>query len=147
MSTSLLYHAFGISGYKYQKTRYEGGTIIFKIISSKAHRCACCNSRKVIKRGTSLRRFHTVPIGNKPCFIELDVQRLACLECKKVRFISPGFAPRHCRYTHIFKRHVLSLSSSMTIKALAGYLHTGWDLIDPNDGYPFFLRMHRYNQL
>jgi len=129
MSTSLLYHAFGIKGYKHQATRFESGTMIFKITPSKRHRCPCCNSRNVIKRGTRLRRFQTLPIGNKPCFIELDVQRLACLSCEKVRFISPGFAPRHCRYTHSFKRLVLSLSSSMTIKALAGYLHTGWDLI------------------
>ena len=130
MSTSLLYHAFGITGnYKYQATHYDKGTIVFKIIPTKPYRCPCCNSSAVIKRGTRLRRFQTVPIGKKACFIELKVQRLACQTCKKLRFISPCFAPRHCRYTHAFKRLVLSLSSSMTIKALAGHLNTGWDLV------------------
>ena len=31
MSTSLLYHAFGIRGYEYTRTRYEGGAVIFSI--------------------------------------------------------------------------------------------------------------------
>ena len=31
MSTSLLYHAFGIRGYRYVKTKYVGGEIIFTI--------------------------------------------------------------------------------------------------------------------
>jgi hypothetical protein len=31
MSTSLLYHGFGLVGYKYIRTRYEKGTIIFKV--------------------------------------------------------------------------------------------------------------------
>ncbi len=130
MSTSLLYHAFGITeGYKYQVTYYEKGTVVFKIIPTKPYRCPCSNSRAVIKRGTRLRRLMTVPIGNKTCFIELKVQRLAYQACEKLRFISPCFAPRHCSYTHEFKRLVLSLSSSMTIKALAGHLNTGLDLV------------------
>ena len=28
MSTSLLYHAFGIRGYEYTRTLYESGTVI-----------------------------------------------------------------------------------------------------------------------
>jgi len=31
MSISLLYHAFDIKGYKYIHTRYENGTVIFRI--------------------------------------------------------------------------------------------------------------------
>jgi hypothetical protein len=31
MSTSLLYHAFGIRGYKYKNTKYEGGSVHFNI--------------------------------------------------------------------------------------------------------------------
>lgn len=31
MSTSLLYHAFGIRGYKYVKAEYERGKVIFTI--------------------------------------------------------------------------------------------------------------------
>ncbi len=84
VSTSLLDHAFGISGgYKYQARYDEKGTRVFKIIPTKPYPCLCCNSRAVIKRGTRLRRFQTLPIGNKTCFIELKVQRLACQACEK----------------------------------------------------------------
>ena len=31
MSTSLLYHAFGIRGYQYTRTQYQGGRIFFTI--------------------------------------------------------------------------------------------------------------------
>lgn len=130
MSTSLLYHAFGIpTGYQHQATRFEGGNLIFRITYTRRHRCPCCRSRSTIRRGTQYRRYRTVPIGRKSCFIELDVQRVACQSCGQVRFALPAFAPEHCHYTNAFKRLVLSLSSSMTIKALAGYLGVGWDLI------------------
>jgi len=31
MSTSLLYHAFGVRGYHYQRTEYAGGSVTFAI--------------------------------------------------------------------------------------------------------------------
>ena len=31
MSTSLLYHAFGIRGYRYSRTEYHNGQVIFTI--------------------------------------------------------------------------------------------------------------------
>jgi hypothetical protein len=31
MSTSLLYHAFGVRGYTYRKTEYVDGSVIFTI--------------------------------------------------------------------------------------------------------------------
>lgn len=130
MSTSLLYHAFGIpTGYQHQSTRFERGEIVFTIAYVRKHRCPCCRSRSTIRRGTQRRRYRTVPIGRKSCFIELDVQRVACESCGQIRFALPSFAPAQCRYTNAFKRLVLSLSSSMTIKALAGYLCVGWDLV------------------
>jgi hypothetical protein len=32
MSTSLLYHAFGIRGYKYKNTKYEGGSVHISVL-------------------------------------------------------------------------------------------------------------------
>jgi hypothetical protein len=34
MSTSLLYHAFGVRGYKYVRSEYENGQVIFTIYQS-----------------------------------------------------------------------------------------------------------------
>ena len=45
MSTSLLYHAFGIRGYKYSRTDYQGGHTIFTIHQDpKTCRCSACGS-------------------------------------------------------------------------------------------------------
>ena len=48
MSTSLLYHAFGIRGYQYVRTEYEGGKTVFTIRQElKTCRCEACGSRDV----------------------------------------------------------------------------------------------------
>jgi hypothetical protein len=40
MSTSLLYHAFGIRGYDYVRTDYQDAQVIFTI-SQDPHDCRC----------------------------------------------------------------------------------------------------------
>jgi len=51
MSTSLLYHAFGIIGYFYQSTSYISGAVIVAIRDdSWRPRCPVCRSRKEIER-------------------------------------------------------------------------------------------------
>jgi hypothetical protein len=41
MSTSLLYHGFGIRGYSYVNTAYEGGKVMFTIRQERGDlRCA-----------------------------------------------------------------------------------------------------------
>ncbi len=131
MSTSLLFHAFGIpSGYQYQSTRYESGEVCFVIKEKKHHlRCAGCDSRNVILRGNHLRRFRTLPIGNRPVWIEFAVPRLECCDCRSVRQARIYFANGSTRYTRRFRTLVLVLSRHMTIKAVADYLHVGWDLV------------------
>ncbi len=48
MSTSLLYHAFGIRGYDYVKTDYREGRVVFTIHRRPhTYRCPLCGSRRV----------------------------------------------------------------------------------------------------
>ena len=48
MSTSLLYHAFGIRGYQYTRTDYHDGQVIFTIEQEpQTCRCPACGSREV----------------------------------------------------------------------------------------------------
>ncbi|MFU8781243.1 MAG: transposase family protein, partial [Kiritimatiellia bacterium] len=85
MSTSLLYHAFGIHGYQYVRTLFEKGAIVFRITRNEhGLRCPDCNWRGVKRRGIVLRRFRTLPIGSTPVFIELAIQRIECLRCQIV---------------------------------------------------------------
>ena len=130
MSTSLLYHGFSLVGYDYVRTRYEGRNITFTIHHKRSKlRCPVCRSRKVIMRGTTRRRFRSIPIGFKNVFFDLDVQRVGCLRCGTIRQVSLGFADPRFSYTHAFERYALELSKHMTIQDVAGHLSVSWDVI------------------
>lgn len=130
MSTSLLYHAFGIVGYIYQSTRYIAGNIIVAIQEDRRKlRCPVCRRREVICRGKQTRCFQALPIGRKTVYIDLPVQRVECSKCQVVRQVKVRFADENKRYTHSFARLVLDLSRHMTIQAVARHLGVSWDLV------------------
>jgi len=130
MSTSLLYHGFGIRGYQYVKTAYEGGQVIFTIAQERGDlRCAACGCRRVIRRGFEVRRFRSLPIGARPVQIVLEVARVGCADCGKVRQVPVDFADERRCYTHAFERYALELSQRMTIRDVAEHLQVGWDLV------------------
>jgi len=80
-------------------------------------------------RGTTRRRFRSIPIGFKNVFFDLDVQRVGCLRCGTIRQVSLGFADPRFSYTHVFERYALELSKHMTIQDVAGHLSVSWDVI------------------
>jgi len=130
MSTSLLYHGFGLIGYTYVRTAYEEGHVVFTVTHKreKLH-CPECGSRDLILKGCSPRRFRTVPIGPKAIFLDLDVQRVACRQCDTVRQVELGFADSRLSYTRAFERYVVELSRHMTILDVARHLHVSWDTV------------------
>ena len=130
MSTSLLYHAFGIIGYFHQSTSFIAGAIIVAIRDDCWRlRCPVCRSREVRNRGKQVRRFRTVSIGRKAVYIDLAVQRVECIKCQTVRQVRIRFVDEHKRYTRAFERLVLDLSRQMTIQAVVRYLGVSWDLV------------------
>ena len=130
MSTSFLYHAFSIRGYSYVNTRYEKGSVIFTIRQeSHTLRCSACGNRRVIRRGNQLRRFRSVPIGNRRVWIEFAVPRVLCLACGLVRQVKIRFADARKRFTRAFERYVLGLCRFATIKDVARHLGVSWDVI------------------
>ena len=93
MSTSLLYHGFGIQGYHYVWTTYNDGQVIFSIKPVPFSLCCpICGSKDLKRRGTITRMFKTVPIGTKAVFIQLPVQRVQCLCCNAIRQAKKPFA-------------------------------------------------------
>ena len=130
MSTSLLYHAFGVRGYRYVKTAYVEGEVVFTIEQPReSYRCAACGSDRVIGRGQNCRQFRTVPIGSKPVCLTLAVPRVECHECGAVRQVKIGFADPRVSYTKAFERYALELSQYMTIQDVADHLCISWDVI------------------
>ena len=130
MSTSLLYHAFGVRGYRYVKTEYGGGEVVFTIEQPReSYRCPACGSDHVIGRGQNRRRFRSVSIGGKAVYLILAVPRVKCHDCGVVRQVKLGFADPRVSYTKAFQRYALELSRHMTIQDVANHLSISWDVI------------------
>ena len=130
MSTSLLFHGYGIRGYEYQKTEYVGGEIHFYIRQDPLnYRCPVCGTRSIIRKGTVLRRFRSLPIGRKPVWICLAVQRVLCQACDVLRQVKVSFARFRRRYTRALERFIIELSRHMTIKDVASHLRVSWDTV------------------
>jgi transposase len=130
MSTSLLYHAFGLRGYHYVRQTFQEGEIRFRIEQPRQRlRCSACGSDDVWAQGGIERSFRTVPIGSKPVHIEFKVPRVRCFECDKVRQVKVGFAQPKKHYTRAFERYALDLSRHMTIQDVAEHLQVSWDTI------------------
>jgi transposase len=130
MSTSLLYHAFGIVGYHYVSQHFHEGQVNFCIEQPRERlRCPQCGDEDVWVRGHQERTFRTVPIGSKPTSVTLDVARVWCPVCDSVRQVKIGFADPKKRYTRSFERYALELSRHMTIKDVAEHLQVSWDTI------------------
>ena len=130
MSTSLLYHAFGIRGYQYTRTQYQGGRIIFTIHQGpESCCCSSCGSARVIRRGQVVRQFRSLPIGGRATFVVLPIPRVECQTCGTVRQVEVSFADPRRSYTSCFERYALELGRRMTIRDVAVHLGVGWDLI------------------
>jgi len=130
MSTSFLYHAFGIRGYDYIRTEYPNAQVIFTIAQDPHdRRCPACGSRDVISRGHAERRFRSLPIGRRPTAVVLPIPRVECRGCGAVRQVKVPFADPRRSYTKAFERYALELLRHMTIKDVARHLDVGWDTI------------------
>ena len=72
MSTSLLYHRFGIVGYRYVNQIFVAGTTVFRIEQARERlRCSHCGSNEVWAQGGVERVFRGLPIGKQPTLIEI----------------------------------------------------------------------------
>lgn len=130
MSTTLLYHGFGVRDYRHVKTKYVAGGVIFTIERRpETCRCSACGSANVWRQGAVVRRFRTLPIGSRRVELEARIPRLKCRDCGVVRQADVGLAERRRSYTRAFQRYVLELSRHMTIKDVARHLGVSWDMV------------------
>jgi transposase len=123
MSTSLLNHVFGIRGYTYTRTDYQGGQAIFAIHQDpKTCVCSACGSAQVRSRSRVDRRVRAVPVDRRSTFIVLPISRVECQV--KIPFADPWRS-----YTSAFERYALELGRRMTIHDVAIHLNVSWDVI------------------
>jgi transposase len=130
MSTSLLYHAFGVRGYEYVRTEYQGGQTTFTIRQEdKTLRCPACGSKDVRPKGRIERRFRSLPIGRRATIVALPIPRVSCDACRVVRQVEVAFADPRRSYTKSFERYALELARCMTILDVARHLGVSWDVV------------------
>jgi hypothetical protein len=70
---SFLYHAFGVKGYRYLRTRYEGGGIVFEIEPD--HEPEVAEGEHLRRRGFRWRTVRAVSIGWKPVELRVKIPR------------------------------------------------------------------------
>lgn len=93
MSTSLLYHGFGLKHQEYLKTEYDKGSVIFHIRTKAPNLCCSgCGSHNVVRKGINKRKFRTLPIGLKTVYLIAHLQRLYCNDCGITRQETVHFA-------------------------------------------------------
>ncbi len=130
MSTSLLYHMFGIRGYEYRKVDFFQGRACFTIEQPRErYRCSECGSAAVHAQGHKERLLQTVPIGLKPTFVLLKVARVICFQCAHTRQVKVPFTEPRRTYTRSFERYALELSRVTTIQDAALHLDVSWDIV------------------
>lgn len=132
MSTSLLYHCYGLTEQKYLSTEYKENKVIFKVKTKKDKlRCANCGCKRgLIKRGTQERDFLVPPMGEgKRVIVRATLQRLECGNCGKVLREKPCFAEQKKSYTKAFARYINDLCRLMTIKDVSAMTGASWDTI------------------
>ena len=130
MSTSLLYHAWGLRGYRLEATDFAEGATVFRVRQNDDTLCCGhCGARNVMRQGVVVRRFRALPIGHKPVWLELPIQRLWCPKCNQTRQVKLAFADERRSYTHSFERYALDLGRHMTIQDVAQHLGVSWDVI------------------
>lgn len=129
-TTSLIYHAFGVRGYRVRRTEYVGGEVHVTIEQPASKlRCSVCRSRRVIRRGGRTRRFRGLPIGPRRVWFVLLVPRLECKHCGVVRQAEIPLAPGQHSYTKRFARYVVELARCMTIGDVAEHLAVSWNVV------------------
>ena len=129
MTSSELYHGFGLEGYRTVATRFEGGKIILEVESTRPARCPGCGCVHVIGRGHCHREFKAPPIGSKQVVIRLAIPRVQCSVCRLVRQVKVSFAHVRRRYTKRLEKYVLGLLRSATIKDVAAIVGLSWDVV------------------
>lgn len=130
MTTSLLFHIYGLRDQQLLSTDYKGSVMTVKVKTKKEKlQCAYCSSWRVIKSGTKERVFQGIPMGSRPVYIRFNLQRLECKDCKRIRQEKIKFAKAKSPYLNSFRRYILELSQLGTIADVANHLGIGWDMV------------------
>lgn len=130
MSTSILYHTFGVREYWHVATEYREGETVFHLEKAPEKQwCSECQSREVIKKGAESRLLRTLPVGSRRVWLHLHLHRLQCRSCGALKLEPLLIADAKCHYTRALARYVCELSRWMTLDAIARHLGLQWKTV------------------
>lgn len=131
MSTQILYHAFGVVGYRHVSFHNEGGELVWVIERPRGKlRCKACGKACVHKVGTSsVRDLSTLPVGPKKVKLRVTVSRLFCLACRVTLAEDCPLAEGNRHYTRTLDRYAVMLCRVMTISDVSKHLGLSWDTV------------------
>ena len=120
MSTSVLYRALGIWGYKHQSISESSGWIRLRVRHAGNRPCCPdCKRNNIRLRGTVSRSWQSPPIGNRTVTVFAKVPRVECRDCNVTRVVPVPFADPNRSYTRSLERMVIELRGRMTLKDVA----------------------------
>ena len=123
---SLLYHGFGIKGYRYRRTRYEKGEIIFEL--EPEERPEVPQGQKLMRRGSVAGCAHG---GHRAEARGVEGEGAAMVEHDDGRGIRavPPFVEAYTKITRKLGCLIVDLARFMTLSDIAGWLRLSWDTV------------------
>ena len=128
MSTSILYHAFGLKGIVYRATDFFADTLIFRAeMNKQVIRYPDWGCRRIIFKGLKRWWFQMGPVGRKKCLPDLVLHRVQCCQCSALWWPTLPFMIGTRRFVLSFALTVLDMLKFGTIRSVAEYLGVGWE--------------------
>ena len=133
MSTSDLYHIWGVKGFtQLPSPKYEAKGTPYKLEpQAQLIRCPDCGSADVIRKGAVKRTLRGPQVGDREAvFFEIDVPKVKCKACGTVKQIAPGIADPKKSYTRAFAKAAMSMLFGCTVLFVSVFLGVSWNLVN-----------------
>ncbi len=132
MPRAVFYSAFGLNGYRLLEHELREGRLYLHAVRC-LNRCSHCWSWRVIQKGTKTRVLRTVPIGEKPVLVVVQMRRFWCRDCRRTRYERLGIADPKKHYTHVMEHLVMALCMRMTVQDVAKFTGLHWATVKAID--------------
>ena len=131
MSDWMLYHVWGIRGYRTVRCENLAKNACVAHIEPlpSVIRCPRCGSKDVVRKGSKRRLFLGTPIGRLRMYFEAEIPRVRCDHCQITRQVRIPFAEEKHRHTRQFARFALELAQITTTQLAAEHLGVSWDTV------------------
>jgi transposase len=131
MSEWMLYHVWGIRGYRptqWDKFGQQAVVVTLEPLPS-VYRCSQCGTKDVTRKGAKRRLFLGTPVGRRRMYFEAAIPRVHCGRCGITRQVRVPFAEEKSRHTRQFERYALDLARITTTQHAADHLGVSWGTV------------------